>query len=81
MDRFEYNETIMVILYINNRMSTRKSNIHVQSSDMPEEQLERAIKCANESLNKFSTEIEMAGFIKKQFDKRYEQNWNVIVGR
>ena len=48
---------------------------------MSEEQLEKAIKYANDSLTKFSTEIEMAGYIKKQFDKKYEQNWNVVVGR
>ena len=48
---------------------------------MPEEMQEKAIKYAEDSLKKFNLEQEMAAYIKKQFDKKYENSWHVVVGK
>lgn len=53
----------------------------IKNADMTEDMQECAIDCANEALNKFSIEKDIAAFIKKQFDQKYNPTWHCIVGR
>ena len=40
-----------------------------------------AIDTASLAMEKYTTEKEIAGFIKKEFDKKYDPTWHCIVGR
>jgi dynein light chain LC8-type len=40
-----------------------------------------AIDTASMAMEKYTTEKEIAGFIKKEFDKKYDPTWHCIVGR
>ena len=55
--------------------------VNIQFQDMPEEMMERALKYAEDSIQKFSLEIDMAFYIKRLFDKKYEASWHVVVGK
>jgi dynein light chain LC8-type len=48
---------------------------------MPEEMVERATRYAEDAVTKFSLEIDMASYVKRLFDKKYEPSWHVVVGR
>ena len=49
--------------------------------DMPEERREKAVEHILKSLESFNTEEQMAQYIKKEFDKKYNPTWHAIVGR
>ena len=59
----------------------------VKNADMSEEMQQDAIDCANQALEKFNIEKvilifqDIAAFIKKEFDKKYNPTWHCIVGR
>ncbi len=55
--------------------------MQVSFVDMPEEMVERAIRYAEDAVTKFNVEIDMAGYVKRLFDKKYEASWHVVVGR
>lgn len=59
----------------------RRLPINIQFQDMPDEMMERAVKYAEDSIHKFSVEIDMAYYIKRLFDKKYEASWHVVVGK
>ncbi len=40
-----------------------------------------AIDCANVALEKFNIEKDIAAYIKKEFDKKYNPTWHCVVGR
>ncbi len=40
-----------------------------------------AIDCATQALEKYNIEKDIAAFIKKEFDKKYNPTWHCIVGR
>ena len=46
-----------------------------------EDMQQDAIDTASVAMEKYSTEKEIAGFIKKEFDKKYDPTWHCIVGR
>ena len=50
------------------------------NADMSEDMQLAAAECAAEAVAKFSTESEMAAFIKTAFDNRYTPTWQCIVG-
>ena len=37
--------------------------------------------CATQALEKYNIEKDIAAFIKKEFDKKYNPTWHCIVGR
>ena len=37
--------------------------------------------CATQALEKYNIEKDIAGYIKKEFDKKYNPTWHCIVGR
>merc|ERR1711935_24029 len=53
----------------------------VKSADMSEDMQQEAIDCASQALEKYNIEKDIAAFIKKDFDKKYNPTWHCIVGR
>ena len=48
---------------------------------MSDEMQQDAIDVANQALERHNIEKDIAGFIKKEFDKKYNPTWHCIVGR
>ncbi|XP_041971353.1 dynein light chain 2, cytoplasmic isoform X1 [Aricia agestis] len=53
----------------------------IKNADMSEEMQQDAVDCATQALEKFNIEKDIAAFIKKEFDKKYNPTWHCIVGR
>ena len=49
--------------------------------DMEPWQLQESVDCAVYALHHFQDEQEVAEFMKKEFDLKYEPSWHVIVGQ
>ena len=60
-------------------MSERKAVI--KNADMNEDMQQDAVDCASQALEKYTIEKDIAAFIKKEFDKKYNPTWHCIVGR
>jgi len=60
-------------------MSDRKAVI--KNADMVEDMQQDAVDCATQALEKYNIEKDIAGYIKKEFDKKYNPTWHCIVGR
>ena len=60
-------------------MADRKAVI--KNADMSEDMQQDAIDCATQALEKYNIEKDIAAFIKKEFDKKYNPTWHCIVGR
>ncbi|KAG8281749.1 hypothetical protein J6590_052837 [Homalodisca vitripennis] len=65
--------------YRNAKMSDRKAVI--KNADMSEEMQQDAVDCATQALEKYNIEKDIASYIKKEFDKKYNPTWHCIVGR
>uniref|UniRef100_A0A914VN06 Dynein light chain n=1 Tax=Plectus sambesii TaxID=2011161 RepID=A0A914VN06_9BILA len=61
------------------KMSERKAVI--KNADMSEDMQQDAIDCATQALEKYNIEKDIAAYIKKEFDKKYNPTWHCIVGR
>ncbi|GFO46021.1 dynein light chain, cytoplasmic [Plakobranchus ocellatus] len=61
------------------KMSERKAVI--KNADMSEDMQQDAVDCATQALEKYNIEKDIAAFIKKEFDKKYNPTWHCIVGR
>ncbi|XP_037918372.1 dynein light chain 1, cytoplasmic isoform X1 [Hermetia illucens] len=61
------------------KMSDRKAVI--KNADMSEEMQQDAVDCATQALEKYNIEKDIAAYIKKEFDKKYNPTWHCIVGR
>jgi dynein light chain LC8-type len=48
---------------------------------MSKEMQQDAVDCATQALEMFSFEKDIAEYIKKEFDKKYNPSWHCIVGR
>ncbi|KAH3762470.1 dynein light chain 2, cytoplasmic [Pelomyxa schiedti] len=53
----------------------------VKNADMTDEMQAEAIDCATAAMEKFTIEKDIAGYIKKEFDKKFHPTWHCIVGR
>ena len=53
----------------------------VKTVDMSEDMEKDAIDMSTYAINEFTVEKEMANYIKKEFDKKYNPTWHCIVGR
>jgi dynein light chain LC8-type len=60
-------------------MAERKAVI--KNADMHEDMQQDAVDCASQALEKYNIEKDIAAFIKKEFDKKYNPTWHCIVGR
>lgn len=61
------------------KMAERKAVI--KNADMSEEMQQDAVDCATQALEKYNIEKDIAAYIKKEFDKKYNPTWHCIVGR
>ncbi|KAF3002363.1 Dynein light chain, partial [Curvularia kusanoi] len=66
--------------------SDSKSDVHkqeaqIKSADMSEEMQNEAIEVAQQAMEQFTIEKDIAQFIKKEFDNRKGATWHCIVGR
>ncbi|KAK2574543.1 Dynein light chain 2, partial [Acropora cervicornis] len=61
------------------RMTDRKAVI--KNADMTEDMQQDAVECATQAMEKFNIEKDIAAYIKKEFDKKYNPTWHCIVGR
>ena len=61
------------------KMAERKAVI--KNADMSEDMQQDAVDCASQALEKYNIEKDIAAFIKKEFDKKYNPTWHCIVGR
>ena len=64
---------------LNLTMADRKAV--VKNADMSEDMQQDAIDISTQALEKFNIEKDIAAFIKKEFDKKYNPTWHCIVGR
>ncbi|CAH8480358.1 unnamed protein product [Schistosoma intercalatum] len=53
----------------------------VKNADMTDDMQQEAVDCAAQALEKYSVEKDIAAFIKKEFDRKYNPTWHCIVGR
>ncbi|CAH8466107.1 unnamed protein product [Schistosoma turkestanicum] len=60
-------------------MTERKAVI--KSSDMLEHMQQEAVDLATEAYEKYTIEKDIAAYIKKEFDKKFNPTWHCIVGR
>uniref|UniRef100_A0AAQ4PAI2 Dynein light chain n=1 Tax=Gasterosteus aculeatus aculeatus TaxID=481459 RepID=A0AAQ4PAI2_GASAC len=58
-------------------MSERKAVI--KNADMSEDMQQDAVECATQALEKYNIEKDIAAYIKKEFDKKYNPTWHCIV--
>lgn len=61
------------------KMTERKAVI--KNADMSEDMQQDAVDCATQALEKYNIEKDIAAYIKKEFDKKYNPTWHCIVGR
>ena len=62
-------------------MATSDKKAVIKNADMSDEMQQDAIDVANQALERHNIEKDIAGFIKKEFDKKYSPTWHCIVGR
>ncbi|KAG5837255.1 hypothetical protein ANANG_G00237360 [Anguilla anguilla] len=60
-------------------MADRKAVI--KNADMSEDMQQDAVDCATQAMEKYNIEKDIAAYIKKEFDKKYNPTWHCIVGR
>lgn len=71
--------TAIIQLFIDATMSERKAVI--KNADMTEEMQQDAVEVATQAMEKYNIEKDIAAFIKREFDKKYNPTWHCIVGR
>ena len=57
------------------------ADLRVQSTDMPDDMQQDAMDSAILAFQKHSCENDIAAYVKKEFDKKYDPTWHCIVGR
>merc|ERR1712187_102840 len=62
------------------KMSDARKAI-VKNADMSEDMQQDAIDVATQAVEKHNIEKDIAAYIKKDFDKKYNPTWHCIVGR
>lgn len=53
----------------------------IKNADMTEDMIKTAINTAKMAMSKYAIEKEIAGYIKREFDRMYYPNWHCIVGK
>merc|ERR1712038_696062 len=53
----------------------------VKNADMSEDMQQDAIDVATQAVEKHNIEKDIAAYIKKEFDKKYNPTWHCIAGR
>lgn len=60
---------------------TEQRKAVIKNADMSEEMQQDAVDIASQALAKYNIEKDVAAYIKKEFDKKHNPTWHVIVGR
>ncbi|XP_063060595.1 dynein light chain 2, cytoplasmic-like [Engraulis encrasicolus] len=60
-------------------MTDRK--VVIKNVDMSECMQQVAVDCATQAMKKYNIEKDIAAYIKKEFDKKYNPTWHCIVGK
>lgn len=55
--------------------------MQIKNVDMPEEMQERAVELAKAAISQQQSPRDIAGSIKKEFDRLYGPAWHCIVGK
>ena len=53
----------------------------IKNADMTEEMQQDAVDSETQALEKYVVEKDIAAYIKREFDKKYNPTWHCIVGR
>mmetsp|Transcript_105780 Transcript_105780/g.287097 ORF Transcript_105780/g.287097 Transcript_105780/m.287097 type:complete len:92 (+) Transcript_105780:76-351(+) len=62
-------------------MAESGRKVEIKNHDMTEEMQVEIVDCAQQAMDRYNTEREIANFIKKEFDKRHSPFWHVVVGK
>ena len=57
------------------------NKVSIKNHDMSEDMQVAATQLAQEAIHRFQVEKDIAGYIKKEFDRRYTPTWHCVVGR
>lgn len=60
---------------------TQVAQATIKIVDMPKDMENFAIICAQEGIEKYNTEKDIASHIKKEFDRKFTPTWHCFVGR
>ncbi|CUG89486.1 dynein light arm chain, putative [Bodo saltans] len=63
------------------RMAAADRKAVIKNADMAEDMQTDAIEVSTQAMEKFNIEKDIAAYIKKEFDKKYNPTWHCIVGR
>ena len=74
-----YIKSYVSLLMFQIKMADRKAVI--KNADMSEDMQQDSVDCATQALEKYNIEKDIAAYIKKEFDKKYNPTWHCIVGR
>ncbi len=58
-----------------------KRNAVVKNADMSDDMQREVVDCATMAMEKFNIEKDIASFVKKEMDKKFNPTWHCIVGR
>lgn len=61
--------------------AAKQPRVIIKSADMPEDMQRKAVEIAVAALDRFELERDMAQYLKKEFDARFQPSWHCIVGR
>ncbi|CAF1106234.1 unnamed protein product [Adineta ricciae] len=67
--------------YILNTTTMTDRKAVIKNADMSEDMQQDAVDIATQALEKYNIEKDIAAYIKKEFDKKYNPTWHCIVGR
>jgi dynein light chain LC8-type len=53
----------------------------VEFSDMKEEMKDFAVACCAKAFDIFRKEVDIARFVRQEFDRKYNLTWHCVIGR
>ncbi|KAA3673344.1 hypothetical protein P879_06496 [Paragonimus westermani] len=53
----------------------------VEGCTMNDEMLEEAVAVSSEAMQQFTLNKDIAAYVKREFDKKYDKSWHCVVGR
>ena len=53
----------------------------IKNADMSEDMQQEAVDIAADAFERYSVEKDIASYIKKEFDKKFNPTWHCVVGR
>eukprot|EP00057_Strongylocentrotus_purpuratus_P034994 XP_797323.2 PREDICTED: uncharacterized protein LOC592722 [Strongylocentrotus purpuratus] len=78
---YYYLGQIAVLLFKSGSAIMSERKVVIKNVDMSEDMQQDATNVAGQAIDKFTIEKDIAAYIKKEFDKKYNPTWHCIVGR